>query len=213
MASGVLFDLDGVIVDSRAAIANSLNAALEALDRPPREPAGLLRYIGWPAHSIMRDLLGEAASEELVDDAVRRFRGRLAREGEDETVLIPGMAEVLEALAERLPLVVATTKPRELAEPLLEARGVRRLFRAVFGPTLDARSRPKSETVGLALEALPDRSAPVMVGDRRFDVEAAAAHDVPCIGVLWGIGSEEELREAGAAAVVARPPELLSRLR
>ena len=48
-----------------------------------------------------------------------------------------------------------------------------------------------------------------MVGDRRFDVEGAHAHGLPCIGVLWGIGSEEELRAAGADALVATPGELV----
>jgi phosphoglycolate phosphatase len=47
-----------------------------------------------------------------------------------------------------------------------------------------------------------------MVGDRRYDVIGAAAHGVVCIGVLWGIGSEEELREAGAEAIVRAPEEL-----
>jgi phosphoglycolate phosphatase len=47
-----------------------------------------------------------------------------------------------------------------------------------------------------------------MVGDRKFDVLGARAHDLPCIGVLWGIGTEQELREAGAAALASAPAEL-----
>jgi phosphoglycolate phosphatase len=49
-----------------------------------------------------------------------------------------------------------------------------------------------------------------MVGDRRYDVVGAHAHGIPCIGVLWGIGSEEELRGAGADAIVATPAELVA---
>jgi phosphoglycolate phosphatase len=47
-----------------------------------------------------------------------------------------------------------------------------------------------------------------MVGDRLFDVRAAHAHGLPCIGVLWGIGSSEELTEAGADALIATPDRL-----
>ena len=47
-----------------------------------------------------------------------------------------------------------------------------------------------------------------MIGDRRMDIEGARHHGMPGIGVLWGFGSEQELREAGATAVVARPAEL-----
>jgi phosphoglycolate phosphatase len=47
-----------------------------------------------------------------------------------------------------------------------------------------------------------------MVGDRRYDVEGAHAHGLACIGVLWGIGDERELRAAGADTVVFDPAEL-----
>ena len=51
-----------------------------------------------------------------------------------------------------------------------------------------------------------------MVGDTRFDVIGAHEHGLACIGVLWGIGSEEELRETGADPLVATPGELLAAL-
>ena len=76
MATGILFDLDGVIVDSRTAIVNSLNAALAAHGRAERGASELAGYIGWTAHKIMRDLLGDEASEDEIDSAVNAFRGR-----------------------------------------------------------------------------------------------------------------------------------------
>jgi phosphoglycolate phosphatase len=51
-----------------------------------------------------------------------------------------------------------------------------------------------------------------MVGDRKFDVLGARAHELPCVGVLWGIGSEQELRDAGAAALARAPSELVALL-
>jgi phosphoglycolate phosphatase len=51
-----------------------------------------------------------------------------------------------------------------------------------------------------------------MVGDRKFDVLGARAHELPCVGVLWGIGSEQELRDAGAVALVSEPAELVALL-
>jgi phosphoglycolate phosphatase len=51
-----------------------------------------------------------------------------------------------------------------------------------------------------------------MVGDTRFDVIGAHEHGLACIGVLWGIGSEDELRDAGADLVVGSPDELLAAL-
>jgi phosphoglycolate phosphatase len=64
--------------------------------------------------------------------------------------------------------------------------------------------------VGRALAALglvPGTDAP-LVGDRLHDAEAARANGLPCVGVLWGIGDEAELRAAGADPIVATPSEL-----
>ena len=70
-------------------------------------------------------------------------------------------------------------------------------------------------TVTRALEALglaPGADAP-LVGDRRHDAEAAAANGLRCVGVLWGIGDEAELRAAGANPIVHEPRDLPSALR
>jgi len=48
----------------------------------------------------------------------------------------------------------------------------------------------------------------VMVGDRLYDVEGAREHGLPTIGVLWGAGSEQELRDAGAWELVSSPSEI-----
>jgi phosphoglycolate phosphatase len=47
-----------------------------------------------------------------------------------------------------------------------------------------------------------------MVGDRKYDIVAAHDHGLRAVGVLWGIGSEQELRIAGADHLVASPAEL-----
>jgi phosphoglycolate phosphatase len=119
------------------------------------------------------------------------------------------MGDAIALLAGRMPLAVATSKPLALTGPLLDALGLLGHFTVVEGPSLQAAAEPKAETVRRALRGLPADARPVMVGDRRFDVEGAHAHGLPCIGVLWGIGSDAELRAAGADAIVATPEELL----
>jgi phosphoglycolate phosphatase len=72
----------------------------------------------------------------------------------------------------------------------------------------------KTVTIVRALAALglePGADA-LMVGDRRHDVEAAAANGLRCVGVLWGIGDEAELRAAGADPIVGAPADLPSAL-
>jgi phosphoglycolate phosphatase len=210
-ADAVLFDLDGVLVDSRAAFAGSVNAALADHGLPARPADELHRYLGPPLHRTFAALVPEAGEAEL-DALVLGYRARYRAVMASESTLFPGIADTLAELAGALPMVVATSKAQALAEPLLEALGVARFFGAIVGPSLQARDEAKSLTIARALEGLPHARRPVMVGDRKFDVLGARAHELPCIGVLWGIGSERELRDAGAAALASAPadlPELL----
>ena len=202
MHDAILFDLDGVLVDSRVAIARSFNAALAAGGFPERPEEDLHAFIGPPIHECFRAMTGREDVDALVEAYRARYRVKMA----SETPVMPGVEAMLGGLDH--PAVVATSKPGPLAEPLLEALGLRRHFLAVEGPSLDADSEPKAVTIGRALAALPDGARPVMVGDRLHDVEGAAAHGIDCIGVLWGIGSREELQAAGAVAVAETPAEL-----
>jgi len=209
----VLFDLDGVLVDSRRPIARSINHALVRHGLPPRPDASLHRWIGPPLHETFVTLLQEAAADAaLATSCVAAYREHYGRASLEETTLFPGIAGLVTRLAGRTALAVATSKPVEFAGAILRALGLAASFRAVVGPPLEARAEPKEETVGRALArlGLPARAAApaVMVGDRRFDVEAGRAHGLRTIGVAWGIGSREELCGAGADHLVESPQEL-----
>jgi phosphoglycolate phosphatase len=83
---------------------------------------------------------------------------------------------------------------------------------AVIGPELDIENEQKAITVGRAMRELAPDASPVMVGDRKHDIAAAHEHNIPAIGVLWGIGSEEELLTAGAIALAQTATELATLL-
>jgi phosphoglycolate phosphatase len=201
----VLFDLDGVLVDSRVPFARSVNRALTSHGLAPRPEHELHRYLGPPLHRTFRALVGD---ESLVQPCVDSYRARYREMSASETVVFPGISEILESLVDQVPLVVATSKPHALAEPLLDALNLRGFFAAVIGPELDSENEQKAITIERAMLELPPRAHPIMVGDRKHDIVAAHEHDIPCIGVLWGIGSEVELRTAGADAIAGTPVEL-----
>jgi phosphoglycolate phosphatase len=208
-ADALLFDLDGVLVDSRTAFARSVNAALAEHGLAERADHELHTYLGPPLHRTFASL---GAQGDQVDALVLSYRARYRATMAAESAVFDGIPEALDALAAVMPLVVATSKSQALAEPLLEQLGLRDRFRAVHGPSLQARDEGKSQTIARALDGLPHARRPVMIGDRKFDVLGARAHELPCVGVLWGIGTERELREAGAVALVAAPGELVALL-
>jgi phosphoglycolate phosphatase len=202
----VLFDLDGVLLDSRTAIARCIEHALRAHGVPVPPIAQLEGYIGPP----LLDAFAELAGPDRAASCLTAYRERYVVSSLDETTVVPGAREALAAVAAQVPVALATTKPYAFAQPLCDRLGLAPHLRAIAGPELDAPDEVKTVTVQRALAALglgPGADAP-MVGDRRHDVEAAHANGLGCVGVLWGIGDEAELRAAGADPIVSAPADL-----
>jgi phosphoglycolate phosphatase len=204
VTAAVIFDLDGVIVDSREAITTCLNHALRDGGHAERPPEDLYGHIGPALADAFGELLELPRDDDAVVACVASYRRIYATESLRLTTLIPGMAEVLDQLDARMG--IASSKPVAFSEPILERLGIRHHFEVVAGPDLNPFGETKTTTIATALEAL-GRPA-VMVGDRRHDVEGAHANGIPCAGVTWGIGTRAELETAGAELLVERPHEL-----
>jgi phosphoglycolate phosphatase len=202
LGTAVIFDLDGVLIDSRLAITHCLNRALAAHGLPERPPEELYRFIGPPQAGAFAELVGEPPDGPLVRACILAYRECYAATALANTEVFAGIPEALDALAGHR-LAVATSKMRPFAEALLRGLGLRERFAAVAGPEIDAHD-DKTATVAEALAALGETRA-VMVGDRSFDMVAARAHGIPGLGVGWGIGSREELEAAGAERIVPAP--------
>jgi phosphoglycolate phosphatase len=189
-----------VLVDSRRAFVRCVNHALVVHGLPSRPAAELHPFLGPPLHATFARLAGEAHADACVEAYRERYRVQAAA----ESSVIEGLPEALDALDEEL--VVVTSKPAALADPLLAALGLRSRFAAIFGPSLAERAEPKSATLARAIATHAPRA---LVGDRSFDIHAARTHGIRAVGVLWGIGSEDELRTAGADAVATTPADLV----
>ena len=213
----VCFDLDGVLVDSRAPVAACINHALGRLGLPGRPEHELHRLVGPPLRASLAALLAEAGSDPgLADRALGHYREAYASVSLEATAVVAGVPELLGALEGRRRLAVVTSKPMAFAEPILGRLGLRRRFAGVFGPGLADVAEAKAAGLARALGSfgVPEHPEPpgraVMVGDRSFDVEAGRACGVATVGVAWGVGGADEL--AGADRFVGTPAELAALL-
>lgn len=193
----ILFDLDGTLTDPGIGITNSIAYALEqrGMPVPPREQ--LFRFIGPPLLEEFQKVYGvtEAEARELV----AQFRVYFESRGIFENRMYDGIPEMLQRLRDHgCRLVLATSKPEVFAEQVLEHFSLRQYFTAVAGSTIDEGRTDKAEVIAYALDKLEAAGRPLMVGDRRHDVVGAQANNIPCLGVLYGYGSRQELTEAGA---------------
>ena len=210
LAKNVLFDLDGTLTDPRDGIVRSILYALEKMGRPREDSPALNWVIGPPIQKSFPILL-ETEDAGEVAQAVAFFRERFSETGLFENQVYGGVPAMLESLGEYR-LFIATSKPRVFAERILRHFDLDGHFEAIYGSELDGTRIDKADLIAYLLQEEGLDKDAVMIGDREHDVIGANANGIPCIGVLYGYGSREELTKAGACALCEAPQEIVATL-
>lgn len=185
----VLFDLDGTLTDSAQGIVASFRHALEQVGAPVPEGDLVSRIVGPPMPHTLSSLgLGDRAEE-----AIAAYRADYTTRGWAMNAPFDGIEELLVDLrAAGVRLAVATSKVETTARRILEHFGLDRHFDVIAGASPDGARSLKADVVAHALAQLgplPERV--LMVGDRRHDVEGAAAHGIDTVVVGWGYGGAD----------------------
>ena len=207
----VFFDLDGTLTQSEFGIVEAAGRALAhfGIETPDREL--LKRFIGPPLYVSFHEFYG--MSDEDSFEAIRVYREYYESEGVYLAPLFQGVKEALEALREAgCKLMIVTAKPQNMAEIVAKHEGVREYFEGIAGPALEGRDPNKAGLIRRAMEELGLTDADcrdiLMVGDRFYDIQAAREVGIDSLGVLYGYGSEAELREAGATYIAGTVGEI-----
>ena len=206
----VVFDLDGTLVDSRRDLADSVNALLAELGRPPLDEAVVGDMVGEGAKVLIQRAL--AASD--VDPAGTAAALHRFLELYDERLLrhthpYDGIPELLASLHGRAILAVLTNKPQEATRRVLGGLGLARFFGEVIGSDSTFPRKPDPGALRHLMKrsgADPDHT--LMVGDSRIDLEAARNAGVHICLVRYGFGfrfGPEELRDV---AIADSPPAI-----
>jgi len=195
MYDTVFFDLDGTLTDSAPGILNSVRYALEKFGIAPPPDEALLRFIGPPLVTEFQAVFGVSRTE--AETLAMYFQERFRAGGMFENRVYDGVPAMLaRVLASGRRAAVTTSKPEPFAKEIIDHFGLRPYFTAVVGSGVDERTlATKAEVVARAVEQLaPERA--LLVGDRCHDIVGAHKNGLPCLGVLYGYGSREELVEA-----------------
>lgn len=209
MLQYVLFDLDGTLTDSAEGITKSVDYALRQVAGIETDDLSTLTpYIGPPLVDGFMENHG--LDHETAVRCRDAYRARYEKIGLFENRVYDGVPAMLDTLRDAgLTLAVATSKPEMFSRRILSHFGLDDRFVEITGATMDGSIGTKSEVIREALRRLghPAADTVLMVGDRRHDMLGAHENGLRALGVLFGFGSADELRAAGAALLAATPAQ------
>ncbi|HTB95326.1 MAG TPA: HAD-IA family hydrolase [Candidatus Sulfotelmatobacter sp.] len=186
-----LFDLDGTLIDSKLDLVNSVNFMLLEMQREVLPLATVASYIGHGAPRLVADALGPEASEADRKSGLEIFLAHYAEHSLDATRAYPGVVEGLQSLQDR-PMAVLTNKPAKMSVEILEALGLLKYFRAVYGGDTFEKKKPDPAGALAILKNLgADPRESAMVGDSDVDIKTARNAGMFAIGVNYGFGQHD----------------------
>lgn len=226
----VLFDFDGVIVDSRKDIASSVNVTLEHFGYLPLSEEKIIGFVGHGAHNLLLSSLrssvmlnnGEMPNEEKVLKILSWYKEYYKEHSTDETTLIPGITELLDILSlAEIRMAIVSNKPVKITEKILEYFGIEDYFDTLIGPELIQKIKPAPdgiikavENINVWIEAIYQPklqpSQVLMVGDSNVDVQAAKAYGCISCGFTGGIGNPHDLIIEKPDVIIHSMSELVS---
>ena len=198
----VLFDLDGTLTDPAVGITTSVAYALKKFGIEVDDITTLSHFIGPPLLDTFMEDYG--FSKEKAQTAIDYYRERFRVKGLYENVVYDGVPEMLEKLKKGgKEIILATSKPEPFAREILRHFGLDKYFLFIAGSNFDGTRTAKAEVIEYALESagVTDKTAAVMIGDRKHDIIGAQKTGLDSIGVLYGYGSKEEICSADATHI------------
>ena len=181
----ILFDLDGTVLDTHDAILDSMRFATQMVLHKTIPDEVLVAEVGQPLVTQMRTL---APDEETAQELLVTYRSRNEKDLNQKTEPFAGIEELVKTLnKEGYTVAVVTSKREALATTSLKAFGMFHLFARVNGMESSTGHKPDPDPLIQAAQDLDvalDRC--IYIGDSPFDIQAAHAATLPCIGVTWG---------------------------
>jgi phosphoglycolate phosphatase len=209
----VIFDFDGVLVDTGLDIANAMNFVLCHFHLPELPADTIIGFIGGGAGKLVRDSLGEAHAH-LLDQALPMFLERYSQYYLVDTCLYPGVLEVLQCLHQAgKTLAIATQKPEPITHAILSGLKIDPYISMVVGPESITHRKPHPESLLKIIQSFQaEPQEVIMVGDMVTDVQAGQAAGTLTCAVTYGLGQRADLEVAKPDLVVEEIKDLLNHL-
>lgn len=206
--TGILFDLDGTLLDTMADLTDAVNYALCVHGYPSRTMDEVCSFVGNGAARLLA--LSVPEGEDYVP-VLATYQTYYRTHCQIKTGPYPGVVEALAQLSKHYRVGIVSNKPDAATKTLCAD-----YFPGVFarGEAADCPRKPAPDMLFRAMKTLGVERA-IYVGDSEVDVLTAGNAGIPCISVTWGFRSREALKEAGAKHLcddAAQLPELAAKI-
>ena len=208
MKYGILFDLDGTLLNTLEDLTIGVNQGLAAYGLPPRTPMEIRSYLGNGAKQLVALAMPGKEDDPPVEDVLAAYRAYYKDHVRDNTKPYEGIPEALKAL-EGIPMAVVSNKPdRETVSLCAD------FFPGIFalGEQPGTPRKPAPDMLYRVMEKLGVDTC-IYVGDSDVDVQTAHNAGVKCLSVLWGFQDEEDIRQAGGTHFCRDPKDLPAMLK
>ena len=201
MKTGILWDLDGTLLDTLEDLRDGVNYALARHGLPPRTLEEIRRFVGNGASNlILRAVEGRGDPEAVLET----FRPYYNANCQVKTKPYSGIPGILAQLGDIYPMAIVSNKPDSAVKELCA-----RYFPGIYalGETPDCPRKPAADMVYKAMAAIGVEKC-IYVGDSEVDVLTAKNAGVPCLSVLWGFRDREDMEAVGGTEFCASPDKL-----
>jgi len=209
---GIIFDLDGTLVDTLGDVAASMNRGMKLHGFPEHQTEEYRDKVGWGIKRLAFLALPEEARNEETAAKVAADASRFYA----EVPLVysrpyPGISELVGALKQKkIKTAVLTNKPDHVAQLVIDGLFPRDYFNIVRGETSGRPRKPDPACVwDLLVEFGLNPSDVIFAGDSEVDMETALAAGCFPLGVSWGYRPRETIDKAGARRIIEKPEEML----
>lgn len=197
---GIIFDLDGTLIDSFSAIYESFNYTMKCYGLSDYSYEDVLKTIGFPLEEVMSNIKGIKDPKH----AVSIFRSKYEEIYLEKTKLIAGVEEVLKKLYESgYTMAVSTNKLGKYSRTILEHLNIARYFKTVVGVGDGLRNKPFPDTIEKIITDLRfEKNEVIYIGDSLVDAQTAENANISFLGVATGPIPFNELVKSNADIVV-----------
>lgn len=211
MIKGLIFDLDGTLIDSIGDIHYSVNLAIKDYGYEEVSYDFVKKNTGRGFRILIQDCLPQIKDDKLIDEITSTYSKYYGEHYNERTVAYDGVHETLRKLQNlNIKLAVNSNKKDEYTKQLMKKIFPDINFVSVYGERKGINNKPNPST---AIEIVGDmglkKEEVLYVGDSEVDIKTAKNGGLSSIGCKWGFRGEETLKNEGATYIIDRPSEII----